>query len=58
MLARRAGSGALVEPDDVDAFSRAVEGAIGRDPTACRARAELFALPAMIERYVALYASL
>ncbi len=51
-------SGALVEPDDVDAFSRAVEGAIGRDPTACRARAELFALPRMIERYVALYASL
>jgi glycosyltransferase involved in cell wall biosynthesis len=49
---------ALVAPDDVDAFASAAEEAVGRDPLACRMRAERFALPAMIDRYQALYASL
>jgi glycosyltransferase involved in cell wall biosynthesis len=49
---------ALVTPDDVAAFASAAEEAVGSDPLACRARAERFALPAMIDRYHALYASL
>lgn len=50
--------GALVPPDDLAAFAAATERVIGIDPLRCRARAERFDLPAMVERYEALYARL
>ncbi|HKW78248.1 MAG TPA: glycosyltransferase, partial [Candidatus Limnocylindria bacterium] len=49
-------SGALVDPDDVDAFAQAVTAVIGRDPAVCRARAMEFDLARMVARYEELYA--
>ncbi len=47
--------GAIVEPDDADAFARAVQRVIGLDGAACRRRAMAFDLSDTIRGHEALY---